>query len=311
MLNYYQQFILNMDRLSLLQAFVATAETGSFSKAAARLGISNRLTSKYVAALEDQLQVRLLQRTTRKVGLTPAGSDLLAQAPALLDEVEALFARVADDSRGFTGAIRVSAPVTFGEIYIKDMLARFMAPHPELSIDLRLSDSRADLALEGIDVAFRIGEMSDSALQARKIGDLGICMAASPAYLKARGMPATPEELPEHDCIVDSNRVPANRWMVRQDNALRPVMVNSRFTVNSARAAAALAAQGLGIANGPRFAFAASFVSGDLIPVLPDYTNLTLPFRAVFLDRRRISPKLRGLIEFAANDFRQHKIDLA
>jgi len=147
-----------MDIIDGLKAFVATAQTGSFTGAADQLGVSNRLTSKYVAELEARLGVRLFQRTTRRVGLTPAGEDLLARAPALLDDLDDLLAEVAEGSRGFSGVIRVSAPMTFGHVYVNDMLGRFAGQHPDLTLDLRLNDSFVDLASEGIDLAFRLGE---------------------------------------------------------------------------------------------------------------------------------------------------------
>ncbi|GLO80031.1 hypothetical protein MACH23_34520 [Sulfitobacter pontiacus] len=146
-----------MDIVDELKAFVATARTGSFTAGAEQLGVSNRLTSKYVAELEARLGARLLQRTTRKVGLTPAGEDLLARAPAVLDELDALLGAVSEGSRGLSGIIRVSAPVTFGEVYVAGMLARFAEAHPDLTFDLRLDDRYVDLAADGIDLAFRMG----------------------------------------------------------------------------------------------------------------------------------------------------------
>ena len=170
--NDFPRFILNfgMDLIDELKAFVATAQTGSFTAAAEQLGVSNRLTSKYVAELEGRLGVRLLQRTTRKVGLTPAGEDLLARAPALLDDLDDLIGEVSEGSRGFSGVIRISASVTFGEIYVADMLDRFGRQNPGLRFDLRLDDRHVDLAAEGIDVAFRLGRIDTRSLKARKIG---------------------------------------------------------------------------------------------------------------------------------------------
>ncbi|RYI11423.1 MAG: LysR family transcriptional regulator, partial [Acetobacteraceae bacterium] len=135
-----------MDLIDELRAFVATGQTGSFTVAAEQLGVSNRLTSKYVAGLEERLGVRLLQRTTRKVGLTPAGEDLLARAPALLDDLDDLIGEVSEGSRGFAGVIRISASVTFGETYVTGMIDRFSQRNPALSFDLRLSDRHVDLA---------------------------------------------------------------------------------------------------------------------------------------------------------------------
>lgn len=159
-----------MDLVDGLKAFVATAQTGSFTEAAQRLGVSNRITSKYVAQLEERIGAQLLQRTTRKVGLTPTGQALLARAPTLLDELDDLLGAISEESKGLTGVLRVSAPLTFGEIYITGLLSRFSALHPQLSIDLRLSDSYVDLATEGIDLAFRIGLPDTATLKVRKLG---------------------------------------------------------------------------------------------------------------------------------------------
>lgn len=201
-----------MDLLDGLKAFVATAQTGSFTDAADRLGVSNRLTSKYVAQLEERVGARLLQRTTRKVGLTPTGQTLLERAPALLDELEDLLSDVSGESKHISGLLRIAAPVTFGEIRINDLVSRFLCAHPELSIDLRLNDSHVDLAAEGFDLAFRIGEPDIATLKARKLGDIASVLVASPAYLAKHGTPTTPESLNEHICIVDTNRRGFQRW---------------------------------------------------------------------------------------------------
>ena len=160
-----------MDLIDGLKAFVATAQTGSFTEAAERLGVSNRLTSKYVAQLEERIGARLLQRTTRKVGLTPTGQELLIRASTLLDEFDDMLDTVSEESKGLTGLLRISAPVTFGEIYITRLLSRFSERHPGLSIDLRLTDSYVDLASDGFDLAFRIGLPDIATLKARKLGE--------------------------------------------------------------------------------------------------------------------------------------------
>ena len=179
-----------MDLVDGLKAFVATAQTGSFTDAAERMGISNRLTSKYVAELEARIGARLLQRTTRKVGLTPVGEDLLARAPALLDELDDLIGSVREESKGLSGLVRISAPVSFGEIYVGDMVRRFVGLHPQMNVDLRLSDAYVDLARDGIDLAFRIGTPSVSSLKMRKLGDMSSTLVASPDYIEKHGEPS-------------------------------------------------------------------------------------------------------------------------
>lgn len=291
-----------MDIVDELRAFVATAQTGSFTAAAAQLGVSNRLTSKYVAELESRLGVRLLQRTTRRVGLSPAGESLLARAPALLDELDDLLAEVAEGSRAFSGMIRISAPVTFGEMRIAGMLGRFQRQNPGLVLDLRLNDAHVDLAAEGIDLAFRLGGLDRLSLKSRKLAEFRSLVAASPAYLAARGTPETPEDLAGHDCILDTNRQIARRWEFRHAGEEHVVTVEGRLMVNSARAAVELAADGHGIVNAPRFALEQALDAGRLVQLLPDYETGTGPVSAVWLEGRALPRKIRALIDFAAED---------
>lgn len=291
-----------MDIVDELKAFVATARSGSFTAGARQMGVSNRLTSKYVAELEARLGIRLLQRTTRKVGLTPAGEDLLARAPAVLDELDALLSNVSEGSRGLSGMIRVSAPVTVGEVYVAGMLARFAQQHPDLSFDLRLDDRYIDLASEGIDLAFRMGMSETLSLKTRKLGSIRNYLVAHPGYVAEHGAPRTPDDLTRHACIVDTNRRQRNRWTFRKDGTEVVVQVRGRFHVNSARAAIELAAKGMGIAYSPQFAIADMFEIGRLVPLLEDFGMDSVPVSAVYLEGRALPRKIRALIDFAAED---------
>jgi DNA-binding transcriptional LysR family regulator len=293
-----------MDIVDQLRAFVATAQTGSFTAAADQLGVSNRLTSKYVAELETRLGVRLLQRTTRKVGLTPAGEDLLSRAPALLDDLDALLSEVSEGSTGFTGTIRISAPVTFGEIYVCGMLGRFAETNPGLSFDLRLRDDYTDLASEGIDLAFRVGQSEMLSLKSRKLGELHTLAVASPDYIARHGQPTGPEDLKRHACILDTNRRTPRRWTFHKDGAEVAVDVQGRFQVNSARAAADLAMAGHGICYAPRFALRDALDSGALVPVLAVGQAAMTPVSVVYLEGRALPRKVRALIDFAVSDIK-------
>lgn len=294
-----------MDTLDGLRAFVATAQAGSFTAAAERLGISNRLASKYVAELEARLGTRLLQRTTRQVGITPAGQDLLARAPALLDELDSMLAGTSEEARGFSGLIRVSAPVNFGALYVQHVLARFARPHPALSIDLRLDDGYADLAAGGIDLAFRIGTTAQQSLKVRKLGGIYARVVASPEYLREHGAPDTPADLVKHTCIVDSNRTNPYRWRLFRDGTEVSTTVSSRFMVNSAQVARDLAIAGLGIAYSPDFVLHDALADGRLVQLLPDYEGVTVPLSIVYLEGRALPRKLRALIDFAAQEAKE------
>lgn len=293
-----------MDIVDHLRAFVATAQTGSFTGAADQLGISNRLTSKYVAELETRLGVRLFQRTTRKVGLTPAGEDLLARAPALLDDLDQLLSNVSEGSRGLSGVIRISAPVTFGEIYVAGMLGRFVKENPELTVDLRLNDHFVDLATDGIDLAFRIGTTDTHSIKQRKLGEFPTVLAASPGYLKRFGTPQLPEELANHTCIVDTNRRTARRWLLYKNGKEIAVPVTGRFHVNSARAACELAVSGHGIVYSPQFALKEHLATRRLVPILADYDGEDSAISAIYLEGRALPRKIRALIDFAMTDIR-------
>lgn len=299
-----------MDLVDGLRAFVATAQTGSFTSAAKQLGISNRLTSKYVGELEVRLGTRLFQRTTRKVGLTPAGENLLARAPALLDSVDDILADMTEESRGFTGVLRVSAPVTFGELYVAGMLGRFAEPHPDLTIDLHLDDRFVDLASDGIDVAFRLGRSDTLSLKSRKLGEVRSVLAASPEYVAKNGAPNSPTELAGHTGIFDSNRRGHRKLSFRRNGREERVGLSGRFIVNSARAASELAVAGRGVTYSPEFALRDHLASGRLIELLPDYVKETIRVSAVYLEGHDLPRKTRALIDFAAEDFRKNATEL-
>ncbi|WP_425071093.1 LysR family transcriptional regulator [Sagittula sp. S175] len=294
-----------MDLVDELKAFVATAQSGSFTAAAAQLGVSNRLTSKYVAELETRLGVRLLQRTTRRVGLTPAGEDLLARVPAVLEDLEEVLGSVTEGSQGLSGMVRVSAPVTFGEVWVGAMLGRFAQAHPGVTVDLRLSDAFTDLASEGIDLAFRIGTSDVLSLKQKRLGAFQSVLVASPGYLAAHGTPQRIEDLVEHACILDTNRRRSRRWSFVRDGVAVDMDVQGRFMVNSARAVVALAEAGLGIALVPRFALGETLETGRLVTVLPGSEAESGPISAIYLEGRALPRKIRALIDFAAEDIRQ------
>jgi len=294
-----------MDLIDGLRAFVATAQSGSFTAGAERLGISNRLASKYVAELEARLGVRLLARTTRRVGVTPAGEEILARAPALLDDFDALLASVSEEAGGFSGVMRISAPVTFGEVYVKDLLARFAAPHPRLVIDLRLSDAFVDLAGEGIDLALRIGRPEVAVLKLRRLGEIEGILVAAPDYLARAGTPAAIRDLAHHACIIDTNRRQPTRWAFDSGES---VAVTGRFFVNSAQVARDLAVAGEGIAFCPRFVLGDALATGRLVQVLPGVASGKTPLNAVWLEGRTLPRKLRAFIDFARADLRAQGI---
>lgn len=294
-----------MDLIDGLKAFVATAQTGSFTEAAERLGISNRLTSKYVAQLEEKLGARLLQRTTRQVSLTAAGQELLSRAPVLLNQLDDMLVLVSEESKGLTGTLRISAPVTFGEVHLQDMLRRFSTLHPDISLDLRLTDQYVDLASDGFDLAFRVGMPTVSSLKARKLGELKSHLVASPEYLKRCGEPKHPNELEGHDFVIDTNRQQHNKWSFKRGNQEFVFSPSKKLMVNSARIVRDWTLTGCGIALCPDFVIQDELKSGQLTVLLDQYQLESRTIYATYLSGHEIPRKVRALIDFAVEDFQR------
>lgn len=297
-----------MDLLDGIRAFVATAQTGSFTAGAERLGISNRLTSKYVAELEDRLGVRLLQRTTRKVGLTAAGEELLARAPAVIEDVDEILAGLSERSDRLTGVIRITAPLTFGALYMRGLVSRFAALHPDLAIDLQLNDRYVDLAAQGVDVAFRIGEPDLQTQRVRRLGTIRTALVAAPSYLACASRPDRPEDLAQHACVVDTNRRDPLHWRFSRDGEEFDVAIRGRLSVNNAQVASELAMDGFGLAVCPRFVVEDDIRAGRLVSLLEDHEPIGLPLNIVYLGGRTMPRKLRALIDFAVADIGQRQV---
>lgn len=292
----------DMDMLDGLRVLVAAVETGSFSGAGQRLGLSPKLASKYMAELEARLGTQLLHRTTRRLGLTAAGEQLMQTLPGWLEQLDEMTASLREERRGLSGTIRLSASVTHGELFLVPLLRRFRAAHPDLTIDLRLSDRYVDLAAEGIDLAIRIGRLEDSALVARKLGQIGLMLVASPAYLDRAGRPQTLADLSAHACIRDTNLRGDGAWPLVEDGTLHRVPVTGHFLVNSARAARDLAVLGEGIAFCPDYVVQQGLAAGLLEHVLSPVRGPQLDIHAVHLAQRRMARRTRALLDYLAQN---------
>lgn len=291
-----------MDLVEGLRVFVGAVETGSFSGAAARLGISPKLASKYMAELEQRLGTRLLQRTTRRLGMTPAGETLMQRAPDWLADLDLMTSGLRETKKGLSGTLRISASVAFGELRLQPVLVRFRSAHPDLIIDLRLSDRYVDLAAEGIDLAIRIGRLNDSAIVARKLGRTKLLLVAAPSYLDRTGRPAGLDALRAHNCIRDTNLRGNGSWPLQDAGVLHPVNVQGTFLVNSPRIACDLARGGEGIALCPDYVVQDHVEAGSLEHVLPAICGPELDIHAVYLSQRRVSLRTRALLDFLEHE---------
>ncbi|KND17267.1 hypothetical protein ADZ37_19345 [Pannonibacter phragmitetus] len=291
-----------MDLVDGMRVFVASVETGSFSGAAARLGMSPKLASKYMAELEAQLGAQLLHRTTRRLGLTTAGEQLLARAPDWLNELDEMTGELREARRGLSGTLRVSAPVTYGELRVLPLMRRFRTPHPDLTIDLRLSDRFVDLAAEGIDVAIRIGRLDSSALIARKLGQTSLLLVASPGHLDRAGRPESRDDLARHPCIRDTNMRGDGAWPLTEGGQMHRIAVSGPYLVNSARLARDLAVEGEGVALCPDYMVQADLDAGRLEHVLPQVCGPQLDIHAVYIGQRRLARRTRAFLDFLVRE---------
>ena len=297
-----------MDTLDGIKTVVAVVETGSFTAASERLGMSKALVSKYIGEVEDSLGVRLLNRSTRRLALTEAGQRYYDQALPLLEEFEEMVDSVTGEQSSPRGLLRISVPVTFGEMSLAPLIPKFLQQYPDIGVDLQLSDKMIDMLEEGIDVVIRIGGVDDSSLIAKHIQTLPLALCASPDYIQSRGRPKTPEELAEklakHDCIIDSNFRIGKHWpIICPNNITTSVEVSSRSMANSPRAVKEIALAGGGIGMIPRFIVQDALDDGRLEEILPEYRTLEFGLFAIYPHRRYLSRKVRCFIDFLIAEF--------
>lgn len=284
-----------MDRLLCERMFVAVLEAGSFAAAAQRLGTSSGQASKLVSRLETELGVRLLHRTTRALAATEAGQVYFDRMRGILDEFDAVETEVRNAAQLPRGKIRMSAPLSFGTLRLAPVLTDFAKAYPEISLDVHFSDRLVNLVDEGFDLAVRVGKPGDSALISRKLCQSQVIVAASPAYLAARGRPEQPEDLARHDCLIDTNYRDPHHWTFLGG---KRVAVAGRLAFSNASACVIAAEAGLGIANSPDFVLADSLRSGRLHPLLTSYQEPPMGVFALYPSGRQLALKMRVLIDF-------------
>ena len=293
-----------MDRLTAIQAFAQVVESGSFAKAAERLGLSTSATSRHVAELETHLQTRLLNRTTRKVSLTEGGRayyERVVQLLADLDEAEQEASRAAVVPRG---VIKLTTAVNFGVRHVGPAIAAFLAKHAEVRFDVSLADRVVDLVEEGFDLGIRIGTAGPHNVVARKLGETRIVPCASPDYLAKHGTPQVPEDLARHNCFTYEYVTPRNVWSFRDgDGRERPVRVSGNLHSNNGDILAEAAARGAGIVFEPAFIVGPEVRAGRLVPLLQDFAPAPLPIYAVYSSRKHLSAKVRLFIDFLVEHF--------
>jgi len=292
------------DKLQALRLFVRVARTGSFSAAARELDLSQPSVSRIIAALEKDVGEALVTRTTRAVTLTEVGSDYLLRVEAILASLEEAD-HAARGSRELRGSLRVAMPSSFGVREIVPVMPGFLARHPSLNVSLLMSDQRQDTVKEGVDVALRLGELADSSATARTIGRTQRLIAASPAYLKARGTPGTPADLSSHAAIVGPAGTSAGTWSFRKDGQSASVRIDSRLTVSVNEAAIAAAVAGIGVVTTALWGCRAELASGSLVRLLADWEMGDVEVHGMFTPGRPPKPAARALVEYLIAELRR------
>ncbi|PHV07223.1 LysR family transcriptional regulator [Janthinobacterium sp. BJB412] len=293
-----------MDRLRALEVFVEVVRKDGFARAAEALDTSPANVTRYIGELEAHLQTRLLNRSSRKMSLTPSGEALFERAKGILDDVAEAEALVSSATLRPRGLLRLNAPLSFGVLQLAPLWAKFMRLYPEIELDVSLGDRVVDLVEDGYDLAVRISRAGASSNVARKLATSRNVVCAAPAYLAAHGAPATPAELLGHRCIGYRYAASADEWQF-SDAAGRPHPVTVRCVMhtNNGDTARAAALDGLGVIWQPSFLVGADVRAGRLVQLLPDYRLPDIDVQAVYPSRRQLGAKVRVMIDFLVAEF--------
>ena len=287
-----------MDRLTSLAIFVAAIEEGSLAGAGRRFGLSPAMAGKHVGALEEDLGVRLLHRTTRKLSLTEAGRTYLERGRHILEAMEEADQEARDLQDEPRGTLRVTAPTTFGALHMGAPIAGFIARYPGISVEMQMEDRYVDIVEAGFEVAIRIGILADSSLIARKIAQCRMVACGSPAYFERHGFPETPDDLAARDRLAYSLPTSPGDWtFTDRDGRAHRVEGVTRLRSNNVQMLLAAALADGGIAYGPSFVFGPYLETGALKRVLPSYQTATLTIQAVYPSSRLVPVKVRRFVE--------------
>ncbi len=287
-----------------MAAFVLAVEKGGFSSAARELGLTPSAISKLVTRMEDRLGVRLLNRTTRRLALTPEGEAFFHRTQRILADIEEAENEVARFRERPHGKLRINVGTAFGTYQFVPALPEFLARYPEIEVEITMTDRIVDLMEEGADVGIRSGNLPDSSLVARRICDLERVICASPAYLRRRGTPKKPADLARHNCLVLAPTPQFHRWPFNYPDGVRNVEVAGNVTANSAETLVQLGIMGLGIIRLADVIVGDAIAKGLLRPVLADAHHVEpLPLNALYPSGRHRSPRVAALVDFLVEKF--------
>ncbi|MGP5504004.1 LysR substrate-binding domain-containing protein [Psychrobacter celer] len=287
-----------MDRIDAMRAFVAVVTEGSFSNAANALRLSPQLVSKYVSKLEDQLNTRLLNRTTRKVSLTEAGSHYFGHAQQILLSIDNMESQLGGLQQNPKGTLRISAPVSFALKHMARLITDFQRRYPLVKVDLQLSDRKVDIIEEGFDVALRIGQLKSSSLVAKPVAPIRVVLCASPQYLATHGTPTQLADLNHHRYLHYSYMNMEGKEDLYQCLKTKYMQQGSEFCSNNGDVLVDAAIVGAGLVLQPTFIASAALSSGKLVVVLPEFEPEPLGLYVVYAHRKLLPHKVRCFIDF-------------
>ncbi len=292
-----------MDTFAAMRVFVAVVERSGFSAAASALDLSTASVTRQVAALEKRLGTRLLNRTTRRVGLTSAGAAYYQRAVQLLAELDDIEAAVGAQALVPSGLLRINAPVSFGIARLGPLLAGYRVRYPQVKLDLSLSDRLVDMVEEGFDVAIRITRQPAPNLIARKLADARLLLCAAPDYLARAGTPAAPADLARHACLAYSYWSGGDEWTLQGPAGEATVRIDGGLRANNGDVLREAALAGMGIVLQPDFVVGADLAASRLRQVLPDWQVPPVGIHAVYASRSHLAPKVRSFIDFLVEAF--------
>lgn len=293
-----------MDLLRSMEAFVLTVKTGSFAASAISLNTSPQMIAKYVVFLEDYLGLKLLNRTTRSQKLTEFGKQYYEKCLFILDEVKSSKTLAQQFIEEPKGRLRISAPVSYGHFNLISVLSRFMRCYPKVNVDLQLSDRYVDLVKDDFDIVFRIGELSNSSYIARKLNCYKLIFAASPTYLAKNGIPATPNDIKKHQCLIYQYVNPTKKdylWPFSINGKVINIPISGTLKSNDTLALANAAVEGLGITMLPQSMLSELIRQNKLFPILQDFLPPAREVHLLYKSDKQQLPKLKMFIEFITN----------
>ena len=292
-----------MGQLEDMHIFLRVVEAGSITKAAEQMNIAKSAVSKRLALLEHKLGIKLINRTTRKSSITEAGQRYYQRSKLILDEVEELNSQTSSSKRALEGMLNIAVPLSFGLSHLAPALDLFLKQHADLKLNINFSDRKIDIVEQGVDLAFRIGQLDNSTMQARKIAPIKHVLCASPEYLKVHGEPKNPNDLKRHKVLKYDGTDQSGLKLFSREGKAEIVYFEPQFTANNGDFLKSLAESSHGICYLPTFIVWQSLATKTLVPVLEEYQLQTMHAYAVYPPNRHLPLKVRSLIDFLVERF--------